>query len=279
MAAEGFRELAGMLPVPVYGLGWPKGAKPREEWPEKLDELAQIFLEEVKNVQPEGPYHLGGHSFGATVALKMAQMLEKAGERVELVVLLDPRSLPPLQADISYDFTEGGITNSLAILSQAGSAADGSRYSEMLDRVFTNHPDSPDRREAALKAEISPAVLASLEHMHATSVWYGKLIGDASNGEALKVTSGTIAVLRTAETWNEAPSAANPEGPAAASVREFEAKHFQSDEKVARLLEEACQGANLTSSGLPGDHFSMLRAPHALSMALRICRSLDEVQN
>eukprot|EP00746_Dinoflagellata_sp_MGD_P146315 gnl/MRDRNA2_/MRDRNA2_78811_c0_seq1.p1 gnl/MRDRNA2_/MRDRNA2_78811_c0~~gnl/MRDRNA2_/MRDRNA2_78811_c0_seq1.p1 ORF type:complete len:1358 (+),score=334.40 gnl/MRDRNA2_/MRDRNA2_78811_c0_seq1:121-4074(+) len=279
MAAEGFRELASMLPVPVWGLGWPKGAKPREEWPETLDDLAQIFLDEVRKVRPEGPYHLGGHSFGATVALRMAQLLEKAGESVELVVLLDPRSLPPLQADISYDFTEGGITNSLAILSQAGSAADGSRYSEMLDRVFTMHPDSPERREAALKAELSPAVLASLEHMHATSVWYGKLIGEASKGEPLKVTSGTVAVLRTAETWNEAPSAENPEGPAKAAVREFEAKHFQNDRKVAELTEKVCKGANLTSSLLPGDHFSMLRAPHALGMALRVCRSLDELQN
>merc|ERR1719428_877996 len=114
--------------------------------------------------------------------------------------------------------------------------------------------------------------------MHATSVWYGKLIGDASSGEELKVTSGTVVVLRTAETWNQAPSAENPEGPAAAAVREFEAKHFQSDQKVTELTEKACQGADLTSSLLPGDHFSMLRAPHVLSMALRMCRSLDEVQ-
>jgi len=47
----------------------------------------------MRSVQPHGPYHLAGHSFGGLVALEMAHQLRAAGEQVALLAILD--SYPP----------------------------------------------------------------------------------------------------------------------------------------------------------------------------------------
>ncbi len=55
-----------------------------------VEEIAAHYLKEVRTVQPEGPYLLGGYSFGAMVALEMAQKLYGEGEEVFLLFLLNP---------------------------------------------------------------------------------------------------------------------------------------------------------------------------------------------
>ncbi len=54
-----------------------------------LEEMAAAYLEEVREVQPEGPYLLGGWSLGALIAFEMARQLEAAGEDVALLAVLD----------------------------------------------------------------------------------------------------------------------------------------------------------------------------------------------
>ncbi len=55
----------------------------------RLEELARHYLEEMKLVQPQGPYHLLGFSFGGLVAFEMANQLAACGERVALLAMLD----------------------------------------------------------------------------------------------------------------------------------------------------------------------------------------------
>ena len=54
-----------------------------------MESLAARHLEAVRSVQPEGPYLLGGWSFGGRVAFEMARQLEAAGQAVEPLVLID----------------------------------------------------------------------------------------------------------------------------------------------------------------------------------------------
>jgi thioesterase domain-containing protein len=54
-----------------------------------VEAMAEQYLEAVLNLQPEGPYFLGGHSFGALVAFEMAQRLVASGRQVGLVALID----------------------------------------------------------------------------------------------------------------------------------------------------------------------------------------------
>ncbi len=81
-----YRDLARSLGSdrPVYGLqAVPDGA------PASLESLASFYLEAVREVQPEGPYLLGGWSLGGTIAYEMARQLEGAGEDVALLAMID----------------------------------------------------------------------------------------------------------------------------------------------------------------------------------------------
>jgi thioesterase domain-containing protein len=56
-----------------------------------IEGLADVHVAALQGVRPKGPYHLAGWSFGAIVALEMAQRLVAAGEEVGLVFILDMR--------------------------------------------------------------------------------------------------------------------------------------------------------------------------------------------
>ncbi|MDB9312398.1 amino acid adenylation domain-containing protein [Spirulina sp. CS-785/01] len=76
------------LDQPVYGLaldmvdegqGGSKGVK----------ELADIYIKDMQTLQPTGPYHLIGVSFGGRIAFEMAHKLQAQGEKVAFLGLLD----------------------------------------------------------------------------------------------------------------------------------------------------------------------------------------------
>ena len=53
-----------------------------------LEGMASAYVEEVRSLQPEGPYFLGGFCFGGFLALEAAQQLTAAGQEVALVVMI-----------------------------------------------------------------------------------------------------------------------------------------------------------------------------------------------
>ncbi|WP_245919945.1 amino acid adenylation domain-containing protein [Actinomadura mexicana] len=72
---------------PIYGLQ--ARAFTRSRLPESIAEMADDYLEQIRAVQPSGPYHLAGWSLGGLVAYEMALRLQAAGERVALLALID----------------------------------------------------------------------------------------------------------------------------------------------------------------------------------------------
>jgi amino acid adenylation domain-containing protein len=54
-----------------------------------VESMASAYIKDIRTVQPSGPYYIGGYCMGGTIALEMAQQLRDAGERVELVVMLE----------------------------------------------------------------------------------------------------------------------------------------------------------------------------------------------
>ncbi|HVR99644.1 MAG TPA: non-ribosomal peptide synthase/polyketide synthase, partial [Thermoanaerobaculia bacterium] len=75
--------LARHLDRPVYGLQAQEGSA----W--TLEEMAARYVHALREVQPEGPYSLGGWSMGGVVAFEMARQLERQGEAVAPVALID----------------------------------------------------------------------------------------------------------------------------------------------------------------------------------------------
>ncbi len=56
---------------------------------ETIEEMAAAYLAEIREVQPRGPYILGGYSGGGVVAFEIAQRLGGLGEEVRLLALID----------------------------------------------------------------------------------------------------------------------------------------------------------------------------------------------
>ncbi len=54
-----------------------------------VEEAAVSYLEEIRRVQPHGPYYLGGYCFGGIVAFEMARVLEETGEPVAALFIID----------------------------------------------------------------------------------------------------------------------------------------------------------------------------------------------
>ena len=59
-----------------------------------VERMASRYLSDLKSIQPQGPYYLGGMCFGVAVAYEMAAQLEHGGETVAMLALLDPEKVP-----------------------------------------------------------------------------------------------------------------------------------------------------------------------------------------
>lgn len=55
-----------------------------------VEEIAEKYIQELRTVQPQGPYYLAGYSFGGMVAFEIAQILHRQGETIALLALIDP---------------------------------------------------------------------------------------------------------------------------------------------------------------------------------------------
>lgn len=72
----------------VYGLQ-AQGLVRKDSFPTRVEDMAADYISEIRNVQPEGPYFLGGYSLGGIVALEMGQQLMAQGQPPSLIVLFD----------------------------------------------------------------------------------------------------------------------------------------------------------------------------------------------
>jgi amino acid adenylation domain-containing protein len=76
-----------------------RGLSTDEEPHRSLEAAAEAYLEEVRRVQPHGPYYLGGFCIGGVTALEMARRLKDAGEEVALLAMLDAH-LPEVRGSL-----------------------------------------------------------------------------------------------------------------------------------------------------------------------------------
>jgi thioesterase domain-containing protein len=80
--------------VGVYGVQ-ARGLRPGEELPTGMTALAADYVQQIRLVQPEGPYHLLGLSTGGEIAHEMGVQLRRGGHEVALIAMLDARPTPP----------------------------------------------------------------------------------------------------------------------------------------------------------------------------------------
>ncbi|BAY08431.1 alpha/beta fold hydrolase [Calothrix sp. NIES-2098] len=85
-----FRELAMKLGTdrPFYGLQ-PIGLDGKQPLHTRIEDMAAEYIQQIQTIQPQGPYFLGGYSFGGIVAFEMAQQLRSQGEEIALLAMFD----------------------------------------------------------------------------------------------------------------------------------------------------------------------------------------------
>ena len=90
-----YMPLAQYMPTdyPIYGLQ-ARGFDGSRRLPDSVREMAAQYIEEIRSVQPSGPYCLLGWSFGAMVAHEMAAQLTADGEQVRALIIMDAYPRP-----------------------------------------------------------------------------------------------------------------------------------------------------------------------------------------
>jgi acetoacetyl-CoA synthetase len=80
---------------PIYGIQ-ARGLDGVEMPHDRIEDMAQYYLNVIREIQPKGPYFLMGWSYGGLVQLEIAQRLSEMGEEIGLLAFLDTWPHPRL---------------------------------------------------------------------------------------------------------------------------------------------------------------------------------------
>ncbi|MFM7450650.1 MAG: type I polyketide synthase [Leptolyngbyaceae cyanobacterium] len=96
-----YRDLARYLDsqLPIYGIR-AQGIEGEAEPLTTMADMATVYTAALRQFQTQGPYYLGGASFGGTLAFAIAQELIAQGETVALLALMDTPSPGNMPADL-----------------------------------------------------------------------------------------------------------------------------------------------------------------------------------
>jgi enterobactin synthetase component F len=89
---------------PIYRLQSRHLTEP-EFIPQTVEEMAADYLDQIRKIQPAGPYHLIGWSLGGLVAHAMASLLQQQGDEIAILALLDsyPQAIQQTPMPIARD--------------------------------------------------------------------------------------------------------------------------------------------------------------------------------
>jgi thioesterase domain-containing protein len=106
--------------------------------------MAASYVAAMRDLQPHGPYLLGGWSLGGVVAFEMAQLLRRQGEQVELLTLIDSR-VPMARAGGEEEAEDEASLLASFFVDMSGSS--GQYAPEQLSRVFADLRRFEDKEE------------------------------------------------------------------------------------------------------------------------------------
>jgi thioesterase domain-containing protein len=238
-----YAELARLLDRDVYGLQMPD---PHQEgYPASLEELAAVYLDEIRKARLAPPYHLAGWSMGGVLAFEMAQQL---GRRAGLLAIIDAE--PPLASrgpvrdeDLLFRFALdlAGLHASDGALCLPELGSGGDALAELFEFV---------RRAGLIPPGLSISTVRALFHMFRTNV----------------------GLLRAYARLPEAPLPS----PALLLLAD-QAAHPAHREEFARGW-SALLGGELAVRSIPGNHYTLLKRPNVHSLAEWIREALAQAE-
>ncbi|MEH2407393.1 amino acid adenylation domain-containing protein [Nostoc sp.] len=229
---------------PFYALQ-ARGLNGKEAPFTKLAEMADHYIKEIQTIQPEGPYFLGGSSFGGLVAWEMAQQLVKQGQKVALLALFD--------------------TTGPNYIKQAPLEKRVSQHWDNLTKLGTNYVLEQIRNKGFwLKYKLQEK-FRTLIFKFSLRIWrtvpynYRKLTIEEANKQAareyvLKAYPGRVTVFRAEERF-------------ALEKREVDPKMGWSEMVLG----------DLDIQNVPGNHDSIFREPHVRTLSEKMKACIDQI--
>lgn len=242
-----YRDLSRRLgeDQPFYGLqaqGLDGGSSPLT----KVEEMAALYVEEIRRVQSHGPYFLGGYCLGGTVAFEVAQQLRAGGETVALLALFDTMNWHKIPLTI------------------------WSKSSHATQRLYF-HAASFFSVDSDGKARFLKEKLGVLRSR--IPVWQGMLLSRFSNGSSRAVSDslvlGKVWQANDRASWNYIPK---PYPGVITDIRP--AKQYRVFSKPDLKWDRLAQGGQ-QSIVLPVNPAMMLVEPFVEHLAVVLRRSID----
>lgn len=239
-----YRALARAIkaPIRVVGLCW-RPAEAQDDRSLSLEEMAALHLRQMRSIQPEGPYLIAGWSFGGVLAFEIAQQIVTSGARVEFLGLIDAN---PIRDSIS-----GRLASEGTLLE---------RFNETLAEI--------DRKLAAGETVADLSALQGDDYL--VGLMGHTITEGVTAGHLRQILEITKENLRAVSNYSAAPYSSSidlfqPEG---------------STPEIRRLLEWELRSLALGSlrvHQVPGDHYSLLRAPLVETTAMAIDNALTTI--
>jgi thioesterase domain-containing protein len=237
----------------------------------KIEHMAAHYIEELRNVQPDGPYFIGGWSLGGLIAYEMAQQLVAQGQKIGQLLLLDTGAWTSLSEQIEEagqteaDDAELGQTEAddaellmLLLFDEPPVSREYLGQFEGDERI--NYILSRAKSVDLLPPDVDVAQARSFLRAHRTNV-------NAMRRYVPRVYAGSVTLFKTAKQF----STDTLDGSAQSS-------------RVMKMIQDPTMGWGELAAGgvqiidIPGEHETMVRKPHVETLALMIRTSLDVAQ-
>jgi FkbH-like protein len=245
-----YRVLASLLDpkIPIYGVRAPD-FRAVQALP-TIEDLAALYVDDIRKIQPHGPYQLFGFCSGGTVAFEIARRLTEAGETVSILILADTSNRAYYR---KMSFTEAVRHRSRYVYG---------RISKYGDRFFRG-------KWSDIYAGIRSLISWRKAKWQTASPRSESALVDPPDSRAIY---NNIAMLSTiSETFDPKPYAGR-------------IHLIRAEDQKPELLNEMTFGwQNVARDGvefctLPGDHFSLLEKPNVTKVAETVDAWLAEAQ-
>ncbi len=255
---NGYRKFCSNIKVDIncWGIKAHIGAGYGPAWTE-IEEIAAVYVEKIKAIQPEGSYYLGGWSVGGIIAFEMAKQLEQRGQQVDGIWLFDTES-PSDKAIVEPIFS---IENEITFISNILS---DNWLSESSKEIYTMDELWLEAANYIEKHGIAVERIIKLVPQYAKQIQAGT--ENVENNEIIKY----VNMIRTI---NRAVFGYKPIAKIKAHVHLIKAKDSSWLEPVKW---EAYAEGYFELSEIEGDHFTIFSEPNVYELIKTFEKSMEE---
>ncbi len=214
-----------------------------------VEETATRYLQEVRKVQPNSPYLLGGHCYGGVLAFEMARQLHNQGDTVGLLVVID--AILPEKIVEPTDDDDAKFLLRIAESMKTDSDVDFSvPFEELRDLPLTEKLNLINQKANFIFSDAEIQDFLSYYKLF-------KLHVQAMRNYIPQVYPRSITLFRASEEI----------------IHDFDNPEWSSSDPL--LGWGKCSSQPIQTFDIPGDHFSILVKPHIQEFTKQLKRCID----